>query len=405
MNKNPLIKRIYAEKYATSANYYKNAVGMNFWVDKLHIIPKKEAFEKEWMNWALQDETKKSNYATTFQDLKRALDANAGFKRAQTYYTESFSTACEVIQFLGAFGKSFTSFSNDVKTRTAHYRDFLNDINHYYRGLNIDVDKRVTKGVLKLLKDSLPEEFLPEIFATKKLYTAEAINQYVDGVFKTSVFCDSTKLQNWLKNPSGSIESDAAMELAESILKKESEIFKTTFSNSDKVRRIVYSYYNSVADFKASRYYPDADRTVRLSYGTVTDLQLEGRTIPFQTTLSSLIGKADSVNKDYQLNPKLLALWQNKDYGRYAGNGDMPVCFITNGDVTGGNSGSPMMNADGKIIGLVFDCNWESMTREFNYENNLHKVICVDVRYILLITEKFSGTDRIISEIEKANQG
>jgi hypothetical protein len=171
------------------------------------------------------------------------------------------------------------------------------------------------------------------------------------------------------------------------------------------VNKLVYSYYNSLSDYKDSRYYPDADKTLRLSYGTVSDLQLEGKTIPFQTTLNSLVAKADTVNKDYLLNKKLQAIWQNKDYGSYAVNGDLPVCFITNGDVTGGNSGSPMMNGEGKIIGLVFDCNWESMTREFNYEPNLHKVICVDIRYLLLVTEKFSGTDRIINEIEKANQG
>ena len=130
---------------------------------------------------------------------------------------------------------------------------------------------------------------------------------------------------------------------------------------------------------------------------------MSDKTIPYQTTLGSLVAKADPTNNDFKLHHTLQEIWQKKDFGRYAQGDDMPVCFVTNGDVTGGNSGSPMMNGEGKIIGLVFDCNWESMTREFNYEPNLHKVICVDMRYILLITEKFSGSDRITGEIARSS--
>jgi hypothetical protein len=405
MNKNPAIKQMYAEKYATSANYYKNAVGMNVWIDKLGIIQKKENFENTWMNWTKQDETKKTAYATTLQDLQKALQDNIKFKRAQTYYSESFATACEIIQFIGAFGKSFKSYPVDVKKRPSQRNDILSNVHHYYNNLDKDVDKRVTKAILKLLNDSLPADLLPEIYTTKNLTTHESIDQYVDDVFRTSVFCDAEKLQNWLKNPTQPLDNDPALELSESILKKQMEVFRTTQANADKARKIAYSYYNSVADFKTGNYYPDADKTERLSFGTVSDLNVDGKTIPYQTTLNSLIAKTENtVNKDYQLNSKLKEIWEKKDYGAFGSGNDMPVCFITNGDVTGGNSGSPMMNGEGKLIGLVFDCNWESMTREFNYEKDLHKVICVDIRYLLLVTQKFSGSDRIINEINKANQ-
>ncbi|ANE53199.1 S46 family peptidase [Flavisolibacter tropicus] len=405
MNKSPQIKQLYFEKYATSANYYKNAVGMNAWIDKLHVLSKKEAFEREWMNWVMQDETKKLTYATTFHDLKIALETNAKYKRALTYYSESFSTACEVIQFISAFGNAFKTYTDEVKKRPSLSKDLLSNTRYYYKGFNMDVDKRVTKEILKLLNDSLPPDLLPDIYTVKNLQSAATIDQYVEDIYRTSIFCDSVKLKNWLKNPSGTLEKDPLMQLSKSIQNKQWELFQTSQSNTDKANRIIYAYYNSVSDFKAGRYYPDADRTIRLSYGTISDLKVDDKTIPYQTTLNSLIAKADTVNKDYLLNKKLQDIWKTKDYGSYALNGDMPVCFITNGDVTGGNSGSPMMNAEGKIIGLVFDCNWESMTREFNYEANLHKVICVDVRYIMLVTQKFSGSNRVISEIEKANEG
>ncbi|MDI3320282.1 S46 family peptidase [Pinibacter soli] len=405
MNKSPQIKQLYAEKYATSANYYKNAVGMNYWIDKLNIISKKQALQNQWTNWVMQSDSQRTTYTATLQNLKAALDANTSYQRALTYYSESFSTACEVIQFLGAFGESFKTYNTQVQKKSPSASNVSNNAAHYYKSFDLNVDRRITKATLKLLKDSLPANFLPDIYVQNNLQSHEAIDQYVDNVFNNSMFCDWSKLQNWLKNPSGALENDLAMQLSKSIRKKQNEIFRVSQSNADKARRITYSYYSSLSDFKGSDYYPDADRTERLSFGTISDLQVDGKTIPYQTTLNSLVAKSDSANiKDYQLNSKLKEIWQSKDYGAFGSNNDMPVCFITNGDVTGGNSGSPMMNGEGKLIGLVFDCNWESMTREFNYEKDLHKVICVDVRYLLLITQKFSGSDRIIKEIEKANQ-
>lgn len=401
MTKDPLMKQVYAEKFASSANYYKNAVGMNAWVNKLNIILSKERREKEWMNWAIQDTAKKSLYLTALQDMKAEIEGKAELRRAQAYYSECFET-CDIIKFNLGFRGVFTAYPTDKKSRPAMEQDLSNTVRYHYQRLNPKVDKRITKAMLKLLKDSLPAQLLPTVFASKGLQSNAEIDQYVDELFSNSIFADSTRLLQWLKNPSTLLVNDPLMELASSVESKQKELF-AVFRTTSKFNRNITAYENSLDEFKAGKYYPDADKTIRLSYGTISDLQLDGKLIPYQTSLSSLIAKADTTNKDYLLNKDLLAIWQKKDFGKYTNKGDMPVDFITNGDVTGGNSGSPMMNAEGKIIGLVFDCNWESMTREFNYEKDLHKVICVDIRYVLLITEKFSGSRRIVGEIEKAN--
>ena len=117
--------------------------------------------------------------------------------------------------------------------------------------------------------------------------------------------------------------------------------------------------------------------------------------------LSGVIAKEQPDNPDFHLPEKLKSLWEQKDFGSYGNNEDVPADFITNGDVTGGNSGSPMLNAQGELMGLVFDCNWDSMTRDFNYDQNLHRVICLDVRYVLFITEKYAGMKNIVDEILK----
>lgn len=404
MAKSNAMKQLYAEKYSTSANYYKNAVGMNFWVDKLNILNKKEAYQKSWTNWVMQDEARKAKYANTLQNLKAAIEARAKFKRAQTYYSECFSTASGMAEFLNAFGKGFFNYDEDLKKYPAGNKNLAVNTRNYYKKMDMAVEKRLATAMIKIIKDSLPSELRPEIFALKNLNTDAQIAQYIDEVFKTSIFADSTKLQKWLKKPTGSLNNDPMAQLIQSIDKKQGEVYKAAESSSGKIFKIADAYYNSISEFNGGKYYPDADKSIRLSYGTVSDLVLDDKIVPYQTTLNELIAKADTVNKDYFLNKDLQAIWQKKDYGKYGVNGDMPVCFVTNGDVTGGNSGSPMMNANGQIIGLVFDCNWESMTREFNYEKALHKVICVDVRYVLLVTEKFSGTRRIIDEIEQANK-
>jgi len=396
MNKDPLVKQTYAEKFATSANYYKNAIGMNYWVNKLNIIARKENHEKEWMTWVLNDTIKRSIYLTALQDLKAEIEGKADFLKAQTYYAECMD-ACEILKFNMGFGESFNTFVASSKKRPSLRGDLSNTVTYHYKRLNVAVDKRMTKAMLKLLKDSLPEQLLPDIFITKKLNTNLLIDQYVDSLFQSSIYSDSTKLQNWLKSPSRPLLNDPITQFTSSIEKKTGELFRV-FSFTNKFYKSSAYYDSSVAEFKGDSYYPDADKTIRLSYGKISDLNLDGKTIPYQTSFSGLIAKADTVNKDFLLNRKLLEIWQKN------GNGDMPVNFITNGDVTGGNSGSPMLNADGKIIGLVFDCNWESMTREFNYEQELNKVICVDIRYLLFITEKFSNSARIITEINKANK-
>jgi hypothetical protein len=403
MDKDPLVKQLYAEKFATSANYYKNAVGMNFWVNKLNVVSRKENKEKEWQNWIAKNENKQLSYGTILGDLKKEVEANASYKRALTYYSECFFSS-GVLEFISAFGLSFTNYAENLKQQPSAQLDLTSTTKSYYKGFNLAVDKRVTKAMIKVLIDSLPVNLQPDFFASKKLNSTAAINQYVDEIYKNSVFGDLEKLTEWLKHPTGSINNDPLMQLSNAIEDKRRAVFKMNSLNSNKVNRSAIAYSNSLSAFKEGNYYPDADKTLRLSYGTVSDLLLDGKAIPYQTTLNGLIAKTNNTtNPDYFLNKKLEHIWQNKAYSKYGLNGDMPTCFVTNGDVTGGNSGSPMMDAYGKVIGLVFDCNWESMTREFNYEKDLHKVICVDIRYVLLVTEKFSTTPRIIDEIEQAN--
>jgi hypothetical protein len=394
---------VYAEKYATSANYYKNAVGMNDWVARLGTIAKKEAFEQSWLNWAGSQSGRPEEYRDLLKSIRQGVEENAPYKRALMYSSEGFINSCDMIGFLHGFGKGFPSFAAKVEKQPSLRRDYLQNLSMHYKGFDLAVDKRVTKAIMRLVFDSVPEPLRPDIYEKKQLHTKEDVDRYVEEVFATSLFADSARLSRWLKNPQTPIDNDPALQLAESINAKHLELIRKSGTIDTKIYRGLSAYNASVAEYNSNLYYPDADKTIRLSYGTVEDLSVDGKTKPFQTSLSGLMAKADAANKDFLLHPQLAEIWKQKDFGRYGVNGDMPVCFVTNGDVTGGNSGSPMLNGEGKLIGLVFDCNWESMTREFNYEQSLHRVICTDIRYVMLLTEKFSGSQRLTNEIFKTN--
>lgn len=398
------IAMLYAEKLATSANYYKNSVGMNDWVARLGTIAKKQAFEQSWLNWAGTGSGRPEEYRDLLNNIRQVIEENAPYKRALMYSSEGFTNSCDMIGFVNAFGKSFQSFTEDVKKQPARRGDLLRTLSMHYKGFDPAVDKRVTRAMMQLVLDSVPASLRPDIYEKKGLHTREAVDRYVEEMFATSLFADSARLSAWLKNPQTAIDNDPGLELTESINANQLALMRKSGANGGKINRALTAYGASVAEYNGNLYYPDADKTLRLSYGTVADLQVDGATKPWQTTLSGLMAKADNTKKDFVLHPQLEAIAKQKDFGRYGANGDMPVCFVTNGDVTGGNSGSPMLNGEGKLIGLVFDCNWESMTREFNYEKDLHRVICTDIRYVLLLTEKFSGSQRLTSEIFKDNK-
>jgi hypothetical protein len=336
----------------------------------------------------------------TLTAIRNGIKENADNKRALMYFSEGFSTACDMIRFVSAFGDRMVTYPEELKKNPALKKDMRNNIRNYYKSYDLSVDQQVTKAIIALLRDSLPHALLPDFYDINKLDSREAIEKYVDAVYANSVFSDSLRLNKWMNNPTANIEADPAFLLTQSIEKKQKEVYRNSQPIANTTVRNTIVYQASITGDTGKAFYPDADRTIRLSYGEITDLKLDSSIVPFQTMLGELIKKSErsAQVKDYLLNPMLAEIWKNKDWKKYTGGTDFPVCFITNGDVTGGNSGSPMLNAKGEMIGLVFDCNWESMTREFNYNKDLHRVICADIRYVFMLAEKCSGSERLAKE-------
>jgi len=389
MAKSPSIRAKYFSTYSESANYYKNAVGMNYWIDKTDLISKKAKEEKGW-NKNFGDDK--------LLDIKERIVLNRRYKSAFTYFREALSDPCDVLNFVSSFSLWMKHYKGTTKPGDPTIEDFHRNVTRYYKNVDIDLDKRVTKKMIKLVLDSVDKDLLPD-FYNKISPDGSNIGTYVDSLFSNSIYSDTNRIKKWLKKPYSSYDNDPLVQLQQSIDRKKSELARSYSENESVSDRLISSFVKSVSDSSRNRFYPDADRTLRLSYGKISDLKTSNITYPFQTTLSELIIKGESVNPDYKINPILREVWNQKDFGIYGNGKDIPVCFITDGDVTGGNSGSPMLNSEGKLIGLVFDCNWESMTRDYRYDKELNRVICLDARYMLFITQKFSGSVNLINEI------
>jgi len=373
------LKLKYQEKFSSSANYNKNAVGMNFWIDKTDLISVKEHSEKEWVDKSI------------YLNIKRLYNDIYSCRRALNYLNESFGNSCEVMRFESSFGSWLKKFklSNAISPTKS---DFLRNVSIYYKNVDIELDKKITYNMLALLRDSVDKNNLPELF--KVFSTRESIETFTDSLYSNSIFSDTLKIKRWIAKPNSDYDRDPIVTFNNLVEKKKNELSRYMGVKMDSINLYMRELYK-IRDIKSeTNLYPDADNTLRLSYGKITSLNADGKSLPHKTIFREILEKGKLENPDYKINPLLLKISEHPDFDK-----NQPVCFITNGDVTGGNSGSPMLNSKGEIIGLVFDCNWESMTRDYRYDINLNRVICLDVRYMLLIIEKLSNSSKLIDEI------
>ena len=229
-------------------------------------------------------------------------------------------------------------------------------------------------------------------------------NKYTDAIFEKSIFVDEVKMNKFLQNPEAkTLDKDPAFKAMRSILGmyygQVSEYLESVNGNLDSLSRI---YTKAMMEFNSNKkLYPNANFTMRLTYGSVQDyVPQDAVYYNYFTTLDGIMEKEDSTNEEFIVPAKLKSLYKAKDYGRYAQNGTVPVCFISTNDITGGNSGSPVINAEGHLIGTAFDGNWEAMSGDIAYEPTLQRTISTDIRYILFVIDKYAGATNIINELK-----
>ena len=393
----PKIKIQYASKYSGSTNGWKKWQGMKLAFDKLDIIGRAEQEEADFMAWVNADKKglRQKKYSNALKDLETA--AATGFEEncIYTYVNESLAK----IELINAAAQAAAYYANAVKEgldKEAAWKAACAGMNDFYKDYSESTDRKVAKAMIRFYRDNVESKWYPEI----ENFADMDIDSYVEGIFDASVFTSPEKLA--AADPEN-IANDPATVLLGTIRSSLAKVIPAVIAGSQAAADARKTYTAGLLEWKDGEpSYPDANFTMRLTYGTVKGYSpKDAVTYRHYTTLDGVMEKEDPDNWEFVVPEKLKTLWKNKDFGQYAmENGKMPVAFLSNNDITGGNSGSPVLNAKGELIGLAFDGNWESMSSDVMFEPALQRCINVDIRYVLFIVEKFGGAKWLVDEMD-----
>ena len=390
----------YASKYDESSNYWKNSIGTNRSIRRLHVLEKKRALERDLQDWIRRTPAERDSLLHLLTDLELAYKDRRAANRAQAYLLESFLNGPELVQL--ALSILNFDFGADPKVVEANLQDIVDK----YANLDLNIDKNVFTALLKEYPRHVEAEYLPPLYDSIATVYGGNERAYVDSLYARTAIATPRGLQRFLENDTTlNLFNDPAISLGIDLITQLFDMnLQMQASNVavDRGERLfnaaVRRYYHD------RRFYPDANSTMRLSFGTVRGYDpADGTHYRYFTTVRGILEKAREHRgePDFDLQPELVSLLEGGDYGRYAdrSSGEMKVCFISDNDITGGNSGSAMFNARGQLLGLAFDGNWEAMSSDYLYEPRLQRCIGVDIRYVLFIIEKYGKAGRLIEEM------
>ncbi len=378
----------YASKFARSSNYWKYSIGQKRGLERLHVLAKKQAIEKDFTNWVNQKDSRKAEYASALDLIKKAYTGRRAFQNAQQYMVETQIRGIELFYFAYLVNKV------PAPARKKRVEDF-------FKNYHQPTDVKVAKAMIKLYRDDIKPEFYPTYFQTIQDDYQGNVDKFVDDIYAKSIFTHKDQLMAAL-NDSTKLADDIAFKTAMSIFSKYHEIAGKAKKFNLDLEQGRYLLMKGLMEMQPKKNFsPDANFTMRLTYGKVLSYNPEDAVhYNYYTTLKGVMEKYKPGDYEFDVDPRLIKIYENKDYGNYADkDGSMHVCFLSNNDITGGNSGSPIMNGEGQLIGLAFDGNWEAMSGDIAFEPKLQRTISVDIRYVLLILDKVLGAKRLINEV------
>ncbi len=388
----------YANKYAGSSNYWKNSIGMNNAIKNLNVVADKEKSEADFIAWVNADGQRLQKYGNVLADLKRDYSIIDKNQHAIEFLREALAGGVELPRMANTINSrldSKLSVEKNIEKVSSIYKD-------YYP----EVDKHAFAALLEAYRNAVTADALPEIYKTIDKNFKGNYKNFTEDLFKKSSFTSKEKLAAALKNKKLKLENDPAILFYKSVNAKMDQLRTKEYNEAiSKIGENNSLYVAGLKEWAADKnqaLYPDANFTMRLTYGQILGYQpADGVEYKFYTTTKGILEKEDAENPEFVVPEKLKELIQKGDFGRYIdkNTGKLHVAFISNNDITGGNSGSPVFNAKGEVIGLAFDGNWEAMSGDIIFEPNLQRCINVDIRYVLFVMEKFGGADRLIKEL------
>lgn len=407
MDKDDKVRIQYSSKHARSANYWKYSIEQNKALKKLKVYDQKVQLEKDFMSWVNKDNKRKEKYKNALNLIKESFDKNTETKKAQQYLLETQIIGAETFLFAYRIGRLNQALQtpDSIELIKKSVENYKKTAEKFFKDYNAPTDKKATKALLKLFITDIAKQYYPAYITNivNKKYKGN-VDKYVDFLFKKSIFVDANRLNAFLQKPSAKVLSkDPIFIAANSIFDTYRGFYKRQAEGNLKWQEGMRLFVGGLLKmYPNKKYYPDANSTMRLTYGTVGDYNpADAVHYNYFTTMKGIMEKEDPNVREFNVPKKLKEIYEKKDFGQYANaDGTMPVCFTTNNDITGGNSGSPVINAKGHLIGAAFDGNSEAMSGDIAFEKQMQKCINVDIRYVLLIIDKYAGAKNLIDEMK-----
>jgi hypothetical protein len=396
----------YASKHAGSSNYYKYSIGQNKGLTNLKVIDKKQAIEKDFTNWVNSDAKRIEKYGKALSMIEESFK-NAEADKARSYLGEALLRGPEIFMFANRAQSLLDLLEKPEENKekieriTSAMKKSMDD---YFKDYDAATDQKVVGTLLKLYSDKTAPQYHPAFFATvQKKYKGD-FTKYAEKLFESSVFDSKEELTTFLKNPSlKALKKDLAVSSASDIFTKYREMSEAA-GESQKMKSVGERLFLAgLMEMQPDKvFYPDANSTMRLTYGQVLDYQpRDGVIYNYYTTVNGYLEKEIPGDDEFDVPERMKQLLIDKDYSRYSDkDGMLRACFITNNDITGGNSGSPVINANGELIGIAFDGNWEAMSGDIAFEPELQRCINVDIRFVLWVIDVYAGATHLIDEME-----
>jgi hypothetical protein len=405
MDADPAIRLMYASKYAQVANYWKNRQGMIDALTKFATADLKRKNEAKFDAWANKP-ANKEKYGTVIKDINDFY-ALTNDKSRHDNYLMTFIRTSNFAAISRGLGKSLNAYANaGEKQRAAMKPSIEQAVNEFYDNVFIPAEKDIIAGQLTLYTTKAGYPIVPSLDTLAKT-NKNNFDRYVKAIFEMSLFASRERVLAFVEFPTtGLVESDPIFKLSNDLLMHYVNTPENIVVAQENYQKSYRLLVQGLRESKLSTIvYPDANSTLRLTYGKVVALPINSKKPNdakknFYTTLDGMVKKHIAGHPEFELSQRLIDLYNAKDFGQYADKGGyMPVNFLTDNDITGGNSGSPVLNGKGELIGLAFDGNIEAMAGDVIFDKNLQRTINVDIRFVLFIIDKYAGADNLIKEM------